>query len=125
MWFFILLFVCNLLIPLLMLIIGLVWEKHPVTDINGAIGYRTARSMKNQETWNFAQRYMGKIWKKTGSALFFPSIAVNIICFFVGEDVFAIVTAVLETVQVIVLLVSIIPIERALKKNFDENGNRR
>lgn len=125
MWFFILLFVCNLLIPLLMLIIGLVWEKHPVTDINGAIGYRTARSMKNQETWNFAQHYMGKIWKKTGFALFFPSIVVNIICFFVGEDVFAIVTAVLETVQVIVLLVSIIPIERALKKNFDENGNRR
>lgn len=125
MWVFIMLFVCNLLIPLLMLLVGLVWEKHAVKDINGIIGYRTARSMKNEETWNFAQRYMGKIWKKTGFVLFIPSIAVNIIWFFADKNVFSIVTAVLETVQVIVLLITIIPVERALKKNFDENGNRR
>ncbi|MDE7435846.1 MAG: SdpI family protein [Lachnospiraceae bacterium] len=125
MWIFILLFVCNLLIPLLMAVIGLISEKHAVRDINGIIGYRTSRSMKNQETWDFAQHYMGKVWKKVGIYLLIISVPVNIVGFSLGENIFSIITAILETVQVIVLLGSIIPVERALKKNFDENGKRR
>lgn len=125
MWIIILLFVCNLLIPLLMAVVGSIWEKHPVREINGAIGYRTARSMKNQETWDFAQHYMGKVWKKVGIGLLIPSVVINIAGCFWGEKIFSIITAILEMIQVIVLLGAIIPVEHALKKNFDENGRRR
>lgn len=121
----ILLLVCNLIIPLLMLIIGLVWEKHPPQERNWAVGYRTTRAMKSQETWHFAQRYMAKVWKRAGLWLIIPSVILSILGYFLGEDGMSILTVILEMVQMAVLIGSIFPVERALKKNFDENGNRR
>ena len=35
------------------------------------------------------------------------------------------VSLIIVSVQLIVMLLTIIPTERALKKNFDEHGNRR
>ena len=40
---------------------GLFLWKCPPKNINGLIGYRTKRSMQNQESWDFAQRYAGKV----------------------------------------------------------------
>lgn len=34
----------------------------PKRDINFFIGYRTPRSMKNQKTWDFSQRFYFKKW---------------------------------------------------------------
>lgn len=42
-----------------------------------------------------------------------------------GEDVVGTVTLVIEAVQVLVLIGSVILVEKALKRTFDENGNRR
>ena len=42
-----------------------------------------------------------------------------------GEDVVGTVTLVIEGVQVLVLIGSVILVEKALKLTFDENGNRR
>ena len=42
----------DLLIPAIMVGIGARFLKHPPKTINALYGYRTARSMKNQETWN-------------------------------------------------------------------------
>ncbi len=43
----------------------------------------------------------------------------------IGEDVVGTVTLVIEAVQVLVLIGSVILVEKALKRTFDENGNRR
>ena len=49
MWFWWYMFVCDLLVPLTMIICGKMMWKHPPAKINGMAGYRTARSMKNME----------------------------------------------------------------------------
>lgn len=77
---------------------GMYFLKTAPKEINAVFGYRTAMSMKNKETWKFAHKYCGKIWCISG-----------LVCF----------------VQLIPLIGSIIPTERALKRNFDENGNRK
>jgi len=41
------------------------FQKNPPTEINPGYGYRTSRSMKNQMTWDFAQKYMGKTLNET------------------------------------------------------------
>ena len=46
MWFYIMMFICNLLIPILMLICGFFMSKYPPKEINGIIGYRTTMSRK-------------------------------------------------------------------------------
>ena len=58
--------VMELLIPGSMLLLGRSFMKNPPGEINGGYGYRTARSMKNRETWAFAQRYSGRFWVRAG-----------------------------------------------------------
>lgn len=40
-------------------------------------------------------------------------------------DIIGIAGAVIAAAECIILLAAIYPVERALKKNFDKNGNRR
>lgn len=61
MTFWMFMMICNLLIPVCMIIIGKVFSKNPPKTINGVYGYRTAMSMKNKDTWNFAQLYCGRL----------------------------------------------------------------
>lgn len=63
-WFFML--AMNLIIPLSMIFLGKYFSKHAPGQINMLFGYRTARSMKNQDTWQFAHHYFGKLWFKMG-----------------------------------------------------------
>ena len=50
------LFAIDLLVPAIMLIAGYFMHKHPPKNINYIVGYRTARSMRNMDAWQFAQK---------------------------------------------------------------------
>lgn len=111
--------VCNLLVPLIMLISGYCMEKHPPRTINGLIGYRTKRSMKNKDTWEFAHACCGRLWKKMGAAMLAAALLVMICLFGKGEDAVGIAATVLITLETLALVLSMIPVERALKNHFD------
>ena len=123
--FWIFMTVSNFLIPVLMIIFGRVFLKHPPKTINSIYGYRTSMSGKNQETWDFAHQYCGKLWWKLGWIMFVISIFVMVPVF--GKDTTTVGTwgSVFELIQGAVLLISIFPTEKALRKNFDKEGNRR
>ena len=72
------LLICNLLIPVIMLITGKLMWKHYPKNINGFIGYRTTRSMMNMDTWNFANEYCGHLWYKMGIVMLVLSIIISI-----------------------------------------------
>ncbi|MCQ2432999.1 MAG: SdpI family protein [Clostridia bacterium] len=125
MGFFIAMFLCNLLIPLIMLIGGLVMKCRPPENINHLMGYRTARSMKNAETWAFAHHLCGKIWTLCGAPLTALSALVQIPFAHAGEDAVSTMTLLLEGVQLVILIGTIPFVEHGLKRNFDDAGNRR
>ncbi len=87
-------------------------------------GYRTRRSMKNDETFKFSQKLAGKYWFPSGLILLFPSLVA--MYFVIGKDknTIAWIGLVVVAVQMIVLLIPMIPVERALKNNFDKDGKR-
>lgn len=116
--------VFNFMIPATMLFFGIVFKKHGPKDINGIYGYRTSMSMKNKETWEFAHQYCGKLWIKLGFIMLIVTIIASALVF-MFDDVQGIIEVVLVTIQTIVLIASIFPVESALKKNFDKNGNRK
>lgn len=118
MWFWIFMMVCNNLIPLTMLGIGIWFEKNPPAGINAVMGYRTKRSMKNQETWDFAQRFLGTLWKKIGKVLFVISIVTTVALYGKSEDGIGYASMFLNYVQMFILLASVYPVEKALKKNI-------
>ena len=81
-----------------MLMCGFFMYKNPPKEINGIIGYRTSMSKKNIDTWKFAHS---------------------------SENSIGYMTLIVEGIQLVVILGSIVFVERALKKTFDENGVRR
>lgn len=93
------------------------WQKCP-GKINRVYGYRTKRSMKNMETWKFAHEHCGKLWWKIGWMMLVVTCVVQIPFIHSSEDVIGKLGAVLCSIQLIVLLGSIIPTEVALKKKF-------
>ena len=123
MWVFML--AMNLLIPATMVGVGRLFRTSPPRKINKGFGYRSNRSMKNQDTWDFAQRYMGKVWWKWGWALFPLGVfgqALTLLCPTVESMCsWSIVPTMVETA---IMVASVFPVERALKRTFDKDGNR-
>lgn len=122
-WWF--MFVCNLLIPVLLIVAGYGMWKHCPGKINGVIGYRTRRSMKNMDTWKFAHEYCGRLWWKIGWGMLLPSVLVQIPAIQSSENTVGTVGGILCAVQTVVLVISILPTEKALKRTFTEDGKRR
>lgn len=125
MWFWWFMFVCDLLIPVLMIVCGRMMWKHAPGNINGIIGYRTARSMKNIDTWKFAHDDCGRLWWKIGWGMLVLSAVIQFPFYSSSVNWIGTVGGVLCVIQCIILIVSIFPTERALKATFTDEGRRR
>jgi len=104
---------------------GRYFMKTAPKEINYIFGYRTNMSMKNKDTWEFAHKYIGKLWFYLGLILI-PCAVVPML-FVIGgdEDIVGTVGSVVCVVSLVILIIPIIPTEKALKKTFDNNGNRK
>jgi len=122
-WWFMILMV--LMVPLMFLGFGHLFRKRAPKNINFAFGYRTKRSMMNQDTWIFAHQYIGKMWSVLGIIVLPLSIIPMLFVIGKSEDTVGIVGGIVEGIQILVLICSIIPTEIALRKKFDEYGRRK
>lgn len=123
--FWIFMSLMNLLVPATMIGFGRRFLQHPPQSINATFGYRTAMSMKNQDTWDFAHRYCGKLWYRMGLGLLPVTVLFSLLLF--GKDIATVgaYACVFELLQCIPLVGVIFPTERALKRTFDEFGRRK
>ena len=64
--------------PLIFLVVGIVFWKYPPKKINEFYGYRTTRSRKSQEAWDFAQRYSAKLLTIFGFAALIVAAAAHL-----------------------------------------------
>lgn len=125
MWYWWFMLACDMLIPLCMIGFGILMLKKPPKKINGFFGYRTALSMKNTDTWRFAHEYAGRLWWKVGLIMAVPSLLSHIPFYNSGEDAVGVLGLVVMTLQCIVLVATIFPVESALNKTFNRDGTRR
>ena len=90
--------------------------------INSIVGYRTRRSMKNQQTWDYAHRECGLLWRRWGSTMLVLTVIAMLL--FMGEDTdhIGVVGSVITVLQMIPLFLSIVIVEKKLREKFDENG---
>lgn len=122
MWFWFFMLACDMLVPVIMIFAGYMMHAHTPKEINWAIGYRTRRSMKSMETWRFAHEHCGRLWQKTGLIMLVPSLVAHVPVYGMPENVIGTLGTVIMLVQCAVLVISVIPTERALKRRFPENG---
>ena len=118
-------FACNLLIPILMIICGRMMWKHCPKEINGILGYRSGRSMKNMDTWRFAHEYCGRLWVKAGAIAVLPSVLIQLPYYHDSNNVIGGLAVLIETLQCAVMIWSIAATENALKNTFTDDGERK
>lgn len=124
MGFWIFMFIIAIIYPAMMIVIGLLFKNAAPKKINYIYGYRTAMSMKNRDTWEFAHRYIGRLSLLLGLLLLIPSVVPMLFLMSGSEELIATVGLIIACVGMVVLFASIFRTERVLKKTFDKNGNR-
>lgn len=111
------------LIPGIMVFFGCSMRNHPPKTINAAYGYRTAMSMINQDTWDYAQAACAKRWRIWGRILALFTLMVLILALRHprGGEWMGYYTA-FETAA---LLATVAATEIDLRRTFDAKGARR
>ena len=117
--------VLNLLCPVSMIVFGRLMKKRCSNSAGFDFGYRTRRSTLNKETWKFANEDCGKRWWKIGWILLPLTVLVQIILLGNSEETISKVSVLVCLAGCAVLLLSLIPTERALKENFTKEGIRK
>ena len=82
-------------------------------------------SMKNQETWQFAHHYMGRLWYISGLILLPLSAALMLPLLGKDTETIGMLGGLICIAQVVVIIGEIIPTEMALHKKFDKQGRPR
>lgn len=100
---------------LLLLMLG--FRKFPPKKINWYYGYRTKRSMANEDIWETANTYAME--KMVQLCLY--SFAVPLLCYFIIPQWNFLITVIVHTILVILVYPMT---ENYLDKHFDKQGNR-
>ena len=114
--------VCNLLMPVIMIVVGIIMMKRPPKKINAFVGYRTSRSMDNQESWNFANKHSGKLMIMFGIIAIIPSVVIMLPFYGSDDDTIGIISTVIMVFQFILIIIPIILTERILKRKVKEEN---
>ncbi|MCI7333820.1 MAG: SdpI family protein [Oscillospiraceae bacterium] len=125
MWFWWFMSACNMLCPAAMIVFGRIMQKHCTDSVNPAFGYRTRRSMLNAETWRFANEDCGKRWWKIGWILLPLTVLVQLLLYGKPDETISNASVFICLAGCAVLVLSVIPTERALKQTFTDDGIRK
>ena len=125
MGFWIFMLAMGLLFPVVMILFGTMFMKSAPKRINYIFGYRTDMSMKNRETWEFAHKYIGKLWFRFGLLLIPITVIPMLFVISKTENIVGTVGLIVGFINTIVLIVPIFFTEKALNKAFDKDGKRK
>jgi uncharacterized membrane protein len=111
-------FICLSIIPVIFIVLGIIFWKHPPKKINYVSGWRTARAMKNQETWDFANRLGGKCFLILGVIELLATLIFLLATLNIDPDTVSLYIVLIVLIQTAFLAIVIIYVERELKTHF-------
>lgn len=124
--YFWLMLACVLICPLIILFAGQAMTRMTPDKPNPFIGYRTALSMRNEDTWYFANRDCGQKFRKSAVWLCVASAAVIL---FAGSaasvDMLSALVMIVVAAQCVWLVVVVSLVQRDLRRTFNDDGTRK
>lgn len=73
------LLILNLICPFVMILIGVILKKHPVSDMAKNSGYNTPTSRKSQQHWDYAQNIAPDIYLSLGRILLIAEVIMSLL----------------------------------------------
>ncbi len=114
--------VCYVIVPIVMIVFGIIRRKGGPEKVSSLWAYRSAMSMKNKDTWNFAHTYLARKFLIWGVVAIIATVALLFTFYNSGKIVF--IMNVTITVQIIFFFGAVISTEKALDRTFDKSGAR-
>lgn len=112
----------DLILPVVVVIAGLILQHRPPKSVNALFGYRTERSMRSKEAWDFSQVYSGKRMTVLGIIAFPVTLLLHLPFYGAGEGILGVVCIICVILQCACLAIPIVQTERALKAGFNPDG---
>ncbi|WP_045801856.1 SdpI family protein [Flagellimonas lutaonensis] len=109
-------FLASIVFGFLILVCGIIWQKFPPKKINYLYGYRTRRSMANQQIWKYANRIGANMFVWLGIVLTVFGILIYVLW-----PKSAVIISLF--VMLLGMGVGIYWCETQLNRDFDKNGN--
>jgi len=122
-WIF--MFLTCLSVPILVTCFGSYMKRGKPQERNWILGYRSTLSMKNHDTWIFAQRYCGLVFWRLGWILLLITITTMLLCINADKDTISKVSGIVATAQLFPLIFSIFLVEKRLNESFNKDGSRK
>lgn len=113
-----------LLVPAVMLYFGWRFLNRPPQKINALYGYRTSPFYEKPTDLGLCPQVCGKLWFRAGAVMLPLSLLAMLSG--LGKDTQALGIWLMGVVlvQVVVMIATIFPVEKALKRKFDKFGRR-
>ena len=73
------LLILNAIVPFVLILVGFMFKKHPVSDMRSQNGYSTPVSRKSQMHWDYAQKIAPDIFISIGKRLFAVEAMISIV----------------------------------------------
>jgi len=122
-WGIILLVVC--VMSATMIGFGLYFSIAGPKKINYVFGYRTPMSMKNIETWKFANTCSGRYMWRTGAVLLIGSLIALFAVMNASDTTIRTVGIIIIITHAVMIFCTILLTEIALRRYFDREGNQK
>jgi uncharacterized membrane protein len=116
------------LVGIVLVVIGLIMQQYPPKKINGLYGYRTFASMKNQQTWDVANRYAARLMTVIGFWTFIAGVAVTAGLNYLMADGFKLrgfIAGISIVLSIVPALLIIILTEKHLDRTFNNKNEIR
>lgn len=120
------LLIADCFFPLLVLLNGVLFYFITPSHYYSRYGFRNGLSTKSKDTWEFSQKYAGKLCFKMVLIVLPLTIAIKLLMVGQSLDILGPTTAIIVTVQIVFyfLIMLCLP-NREIRKYFDENGKRK
>ncbi|MBC1940132.1 hypothetical protein HCJ31_11215 [Listeria welshimeri] len=99
----------DLIFPLLLIILGILYRVNPPQNKESRFSYRTNASLKNEATWQKAHRLLGISWIIIGVSL----LLLSLILAFIPMHAF-VRSSILLTISIFAVLLSVIFVEKKI-----------
>ncbi|MBP3284820.1 MAG: SdpI family protein [Clostridia bacterium] len=116
-WIFV--FAACLVCPIMLLIFGVRFLKFQ-PKLNGICGLRIKSALKNEETWDFAHQYGGKLWRNMGLIMALLVIVIMVVLYPFSELIIAFSGVLVVLAEFIAFISSFYFVRRRLTKKFGE-----
>lgn len=107
----------NFIVPFVMVLVGFLLKKHPVSDMSRQNGYNTPVSRRSQAHWDYAQSIAPDIYISLGKYLFIIEIIISAIMLILKVPV-GISVAAGMTISLIFLIYSFYYTDKQIKEKF-------